>query len=278
MSSSAPPPSSASSSTAPSAAASAAASSLVVAYELRDEVRRNEVLASDSLPCGQMVSVADLRRAVFAANEKKLRGRDYTDLDVYPPGSNDDVLADHSRAARPRDSIAIVLAKATAAAGDDTLIIIARPLPAAAGGQGQQHRQREQSACWSASTLSLPLFLRSFPCPRCLLSCVSVCVCSAASPSALPARQIEELTSAIIAGLSARQEETIAGLKADLEEKLDTVEELQEETRNAVRELQARQGQTADSPPSHPHAAALALPPLTSAVPLALLLCMCCAV
>ena len=121
-------------------------------------------------------------------------------------------------------------------------------------------------------------------CPVCLCVCVCgcVCVCSAASSSALPARQIEELTTAIIAGLSARQEETIAGLKADLEEKLDTVEEKlaaeQEETRNAVRELQARQGQTADSPPSHPHAAALALPPLTSAAPLALLLCMGCAV
>jgi hypothetical protein len=135
MSSSAPPPSSASSSTAPSAAASAASTSSV-AYELRDEVRRNEVVASDSLPCGQMMSVADLRRAVFAANDKKLSDRNYTDLDVYPPGSSDVELSVHDRAARPRDSIASVLARATTA--DDTLIVVARPLPATAGVQGER--------------------------------------------------------------------------------------------------------------------------------------------
>ena len=81
-----------------------------------------------------------------------------------------------------------------------------------------------------------------------ILHVLVVCypVCAAASSSALPVRQIEELTSAISA-LRADQ----AALRAGLEEKLGTVEAKlaaeQEETRNAVRELQARQGQTADA-------------------------------
>ncbi len=75
-----------------------------------------------------MMSVADLRRAVFASNDKKLSDRNYTDLDVYPPGSSESDLSDRSRAARPRDSIASVLSRATTA--DDSLIVVARPMPA----------------------------------------------------------------------------------------------------------------------------------------------------
>ena len=79
--------------------------------------------------------ILHLQQAVFAANVNKLRGRDYTDLDVYSPGSSS---LGASVPARPRDSIASVLAKATVA-DDDTLIIVARPLPPAAGVQGEQH-------------------------------------------------------------------------------------------------------------------------------------------
>ncbi len=66
-----------------------AASTSFIAYDLRDDSNRDIVLASDALPREAIVSVADLRRAVFDANTNKLRGLDYTDLDVYPPGSTD---------------------------------------------------------------------------------------------------------------------------------------------------------------------------------------------
>jgi hypothetical protein len=75
---------------------------------------------------------------VFAAARALLPERySYLTLDVYPPGSSDGDLSLRDRCARPRDSIASVLAKATTA-DDDTLIIVARPLPATAGVQGER--------------------------------------------------------------------------------------------------------------------------------------------
>ena len=125
----------ASSSNAPSAAASAA-STLVVAYELRIE-SREPVAGVQRL--GPTDIIGDLQQAVFAAARARLPERyDYLALDVYPPGSSDVDLSVHDRAAQPRDPIASVLAKATAA-DDDTLIVVARPLPPTAGVQGEQH-------------------------------------------------------------------------------------------------------------------------------------------
>ena len=122
----------ASSSNAPSAAASAA-STLVVAYELRIE-GREPVAGVQRL--GPTDIIGDLQLAVFAAARALLPERySYLALDVYPPGSSD---LGASVPARPRDSIASVLAKATVA-DDDTLIIVARPLPATAGvAQGEK--------------------------------------------------------------------------------------------------------------------------------------------
>ena len=81
--------------------------------------------------------IDELRQAVFAAARARLPERyDYLALDVYPPGSSDVELSVHDRAARPRDSIASVLARATTA--DDTLIVVARPMPATAGVQGER--------------------------------------------------------------------------------------------------------------------------------------------
>ena len=93
------------------------------------------------------------------------------------------------------------------------------------------------------------------PCLRWLLCRV----CAAASSTALPARQIEELISAITA------------LRVDQAALKDTVAE---ETRKAVRELQVRQGQTADTRSSRTRAALQApVPLLTSAVLFTLLCC-----
>ena len=84
-----------------SSASRSAATETPVAYELRDDRDHNVVLASDSLPRGQIVSIADLRRAVFAANEGLLPPKyPYTLLDVYPPGSTG--WTDRSAAADPK--------------------------------------------------------------------------------------------------------------------------------------------------------------------------------
>ena len=87
----------------PSSSLSSAATTALssIAYELRDDSNRDAVLASDSLPHDRIVSIADLRRAVFAANEGLLPPKyPYTLLDVYPPGSTD--WTDRSSAAKPR--------------------------------------------------------------------------------------------------------------------------------------------------------------------------------
>jgi len=86
-----------------------------------------------------LLPIDKLREAVFTAARALLPDRySYLKLDVYPPGTGDADLSVHDRAARPRDSIASVLTRATTA-DDDTLIIVARPLPPTAGVQGEQH-------------------------------------------------------------------------------------------------------------------------------------------
>ena len=116
-----------------SPASAAAAPLTTIAYDLRDGSNDNEVLASDSLPRDQIVSVADLRRVVFAANEGLLPPKyPYTLLDVYPPGSTD---SDRSAAAKARSTIASLLPHAAEA--DDTFVVIARPLPSFGGARGQ---------------------------------------------------------------------------------------------------------------------------------------------
>ena len=134
MSGSAPLSSSASPSTAPPAAS--AASNGYVAYDLRDASNGYASLASALVRMDTLLPIDELRQAVFAANSNKLRGRDYTDLDVYPPGSSKVDLSVRDRAARPRESIASVLRRATPP-DDDILIIVARPLPPTGGVQGE---------------------------------------------------------------------------------------------------------------------------------------------
>ena len=146
-------------STAPTAAP--AASTPFIAYELRDASNGYASLASALVQMDATLPIDKLREAVFAANDKKLSDRNYTDLDVYPPGSSDVDLSVHSAARDPEDPISSVL---PAAEEKDRkkrrVIIVARPLTAAAGVQGEQHRSREQGACWSALHPSRP------PCSR----------------------------------------------------------------------------------------------------------------
>ena len=111
---------------------------VVVAYDLRDGSNAYASLAIDGVDLLPSASIRHLRRVVFDAARALLPERySYLNLDVYPPGSSNVDLSARNRAARPRDSIASVLAKASVA-DDDTLIIVARPLPATAGIQGEQ--------------------------------------------------------------------------------------------------------------------------------------------
>ena len=106
---------------------------------MRDASNGYAFLASALVRIDPLLPIDELRQAVFAAARARLPERyDYLALDVYPPGSSDVDLSVRDRAARPRDSIASVLARATTA-DDDTLIIVARPLPPTAGVQGEQH-------------------------------------------------------------------------------------------------------------------------------------------
>ena len=133
--------------------AASASSTLFIAYDLRDDSNLNVLLASDALPREAIVSVADLRRAVFDANANKLRGSDPTDLDVYPPGSTD--WTDRSAAADAEEDIAQLLPEP-----DITdrrarrFIVIARPLPSFGDARGQSPHS-------SQHTLSSRPFIRS---------------------------------------------------------------------------------------------------------------------
>ena len=120
------------------AAAAAAAPTQYIAYELRDG--SNVYATITSLVWMDTTRlIHELQKAVFAANANKLRGRDYTDLDVYPPGSSSDVLSDHSLARDPEDAISSLL---PAPEEQDRIkrrvIIVARPLPPTGGVQGEK--------------------------------------------------------------------------------------------------------------------------------------------
>jgi hypothetical protein len=107
----------------------------VISYELR--VGSNDPVTNIvDLPPSALI--AHLQRAVFAANSNKLSDRDYTDLDVYPPGSSIEQLGVTVKPAEAEDSIESLLP------GPDVtdrrkrrIIVIARPLPSIAGVQGQ---------------------------------------------------------------------------------------------------------------------------------------------
>ena len=138
MSASAPPSSSASSSTAPSAAP--AASIPFIPYDLRDASNGYALLAAGTAELDPALHIDKLRQAVFAANANKLRDRDYTDLDVYPPGSSDVDLSNHGAARDFEDPISSLLpATEVRDRNRRRIIIVARPLPPTAGVQGEQH-------------------------------------------------------------------------------------------------------------------------------------------
>ena len=159
-----------SSSTAPTAAS--ATSTPFIAYDLRDGSNSYASLAAGTVELDLALRIDKLREAVFAVARARLPERyDYLALDVYPPGSSD---LGASVPARPRDSIASVLAKATVA-DDDTLIIVARPLPATAGVHGEQrlalqHIANVQAASATVSPALLMIVLLLLC--RALLCCV----------------------------------------------------------------------------------------------------------
>ena len=128
-------------------AATAAASPLYVSYKLRDESNAYAVLASDGLPCAPMTSIAELRRAVFAANPNRLRGVDYLALDVYPPGTGDAELADHGAARHPSLLVSSLLPAATEQDRKKRRsITVARPPFPGARGQGEQFDRLDNTA------------------------------------------------------------------------------------------------------------------------------------
>ncbi len=115
---------------------------VVVSYELRDGSNRNVVLASDSMPCESIASIADLRRAVFASARALFPERySYLNLDVYPPGSTD--WTGRSSAAKPRATVASLLPQTDGA--DDTFVVIARPLPSFGDARGQSSHSPQRA-------------------------------------------------------------------------------------------------------------------------------------
>ena len=167
MSASAPLASSSSTAT----TAASAASTPSIAYDLRDASNGYASVASALVRMDATLPIDQLREAVFAAARALLPERySYLALDVYPPGSSD---LGASVPARPRDSIASVLARATTA--DDTLIVVARPLPATAGVHGEQrlalqHIANVQAASATVSPALLMIVLLLLC--RALLCCV----------------------------------------------------------------------------------------------------------
>ncbi len=163
-----------SSSTAPTAAS--ATSTPFIAYDLRDGSSNSYAsLAAGTVELDLALRIDKLREAVFAVARARLPERyDYLALDVYPPGSSHSDLSARNGAARPRDSIASVLARATAAE-EDTLIIVARPLPPTAGVQGEQRLALQHSPNLQAASAAVWPVLLTFVllllC-RALLCCV----------------------------------------------------------------------------------------------------------
>jgi hypothetical protein len=136
------------SSSSSSTAASAASSPPMISYELRDGSNGNASLAAPNivrLPPSALIN--ELQQAVLADNRGLLPPNyPLTLLDVYPPGSSIEQLSVTIKPAKARDSIASVLSKATGA-DDDTLVVIARPLPSIAGVQGQLASHHTAIAC-----------------------------------------------------------------------------------------------------------------------------------
>jgi hypothetical protein len=132
------------SSSSSSTAASAASSPPMISYELRDG-RNDPVTSAVELPSS--APILHLQRAVLAENRGLLPPNyPHALLDVYPPGSSIEQLSVTIKPAKARDSIASVLSKATGA-DDDTLVVIARPLPSIAGVQGQLASHHTAIAC-----------------------------------------------------------------------------------------------------------------------------------
>ena len=114
---------------------------IVVPYDLRDGTDPYPALATDIVRLPPSALISDLKRAVFEANANTLRGRDYTQLDVYPPGNTEWTARSP---AKPRDTIASVPTRV--AAPDDTFVVVARPLPSFGGARGQSSHSPQQRA------------------------------------------------------------------------------------------------------------------------------------
>jgi hypothetical protein len=133
-----------SSSSSSTAAAAAASSPPMISYELRDG-SNDPVTSAVELPSS--APILHLQRAVLAENRGLLPPNyPHALLDVYPPGSSIEQLGVTIKPAKARHSIASVLSKATGA-DDDTLVVIARPLPSIAGVQGQLASHHTAIAC-----------------------------------------------------------------------------------------------------------------------------------
>jgi hypothetical protein len=147
MSSFAPRSSSTSLSTAPPAAS--AASTPFIAYDLRDDESNGYAsLAAGTVELDWAVRIDKLREAVFAANSNKLRGIDYTDLYVYPPGSSDVDLSNRRAARDPEDPISSVLPSTEERDRNKRrVIIVAWRLPPTAGVQGERASHHIMAAC-----------------------------------------------------------------------------------------------------------------------------------
>jgi hypothetical protein len=130
------------SSSLPSHSAPPAEPLVVIAYDLRDGSNANVSLTPPSVVrLHPSALIIDLQQAVLASNANTLRGHDYTQLDVYHPGSTD--WTDRSAAAKPRSTVASLLPQADGA--DDTFVVIARPLPSFGGARGQSSQSPQRT-------------------------------------------------------------------------------------------------------------------------------------
>jgi hypothetical protein len=148
--------SSSSPSSLPSLSAAPGAPLIVVAYDLRDSSNAYASLASATVEMNPAVRIDKLRESVFAANANTLRGRDYTQLDVYPPGSTD--WTDRCAAADAEDDIGPLLP------GPDItdrrrrrFTVVARPLPSFGGARGRSsHSPQRALQCHACLHVAVP--------------------------------------------------------------------------------------------------------------------------
>ena len=119
-------------------AAPAAAPALVpFSYQLRDGSKADfPPLAADVVELSSVALISHLRRAVLKDN-KSLLPQDYphTLLAVYPPGSAATEWSNPVAAVDAVKSVASVVAPEDGT--EQTLVVIARPLPSPVGAQGQ---------------------------------------------------------------------------------------------------------------------------------------------